>query len=505
MTTQAEIERKYEVDDDAVVPDFDGVGPIGSAREVGRFGLVAQYFDTADEDLAARRITLRRREGGTDEGWHIKLPASEGRTELHWPLDTPLGAGDVVPDGVLAPVRAIVRDRPMAPLARLVTARRIVHLVDAAGRELAEIADDLVTGSDAATGTARVWREWEAELLPGAPDTADARTALLDAIEGRLLSAGARPASSASKLATALGRTELGAAHASARSVDDDASAGEVLSVAIRALRDEVVGLDRRVRADEPDAVHQLRTRVRRLRSLLASYRDVVGDSADLRDRFRAFGAVLGRVRDAEVMRSRAGDLVDTHDEVDRAAHEVLLTGWDAEYASARALLLRELSGERYFRLFDALDDLADRDPSGAAASAPVGEVAPRILHRDLRRVRRRAKRADAADGPERDGLLHETRKAAKRLRYAAEAVSSGASAVLGGSVRRLGADAEAVHDLLGEYRDSTLLQAHLRTRAARDGHPFDYGLLYELERHAAALALAEYVPARKRLLAHRR
>ena len=36
-----------------------------------------------EQDLAARGITLRRRTGGSDAGWHLKLPAGpDSRTEL---------------------------------------------------------------------------------------------------------------------------------------------------------------------------------------------------------------------------------------------------------------------------------------------------------------------------------------------------------------------------------------------------------------------------------------
>jgi CHAD domain-containing protein len=87
-------------------------------------------------------------------------------------------------------------------------------------------------------------------------------------------------------------------------------------------------------------------------------------------------------------------------------------------------------------------------------------------------------------------------RKAAKRLRYAAEAVSQGGSAVFGKRTRRLAAAAEAVHDLLGEHRDSMLMQQHLRQTAGSGAHAFDYGVLHEVERHGAALCLADYPAA---------
>ena len=41
--------------------------------------LTAAYLDTDDLRLARWRVSLRRREGGTDEGWHLKLPVAQPR------------------------------------------------------------------------------------------------------------------------------------------------------------------------------------------------------------------------------------------------------------------------------------------------------------------------------------------------------------------------------------------------------------------------------------------
>ena len=86
---------------------------VGSVRSPEEFRLDAVYFDTADLDLARRGVTLRRRSGGADAGWHLKLPVSgDTRTELHAPLGQ---AEETVPALVLTHVRAIVRDRLLAP------------------------------------------------------------------------------------------------------------------------------------------------------------------------------------------------------------------------------------------------------------------------------------------------------------------------------------------------------------------------------------------------------
>ena len=49
--------------------------------------LDAVYYDTEDFRLAADSLTLRRRTGGDDAGWHLKLPVSaDVRDEIQAPL-----------------------------------------------------------------------------------------------------------------------------------------------------------------------------------------------------------------------------------------------------------------------------------------------------------------------------------------------------------------------------------------------------------------------------------
>ena len=68
-----ETEHKYDVDTDFAFPDLAGLSPgvVAAPPQVQR--LAATYFDTADLRLARAHITLRRRTGGSDAGWHGKL------------------------------------------------------------------------------------------------------------------------------------------------------------------------------------------------------------------------------------------------------------------------------------------------------------------------------------------------------------------------------------------------------------------------------------------------
>ena len=69
-----ETEQKYDATADFILPDLNGLDGRAKATGRHRYYLSATYFDTEDLDLIKNRITLRRRVGGPDEGWHLKLP-----------------------------------------------------------------------------------------------------------------------------------------------------------------------------------------------------------------------------------------------------------------------------------------------------------------------------------------------------------------------------------------------------------------------------------------------
>src|SRR5215472_14007859 len=110
MADYLEIEQKFDVNEDFEQPDFGALRDVldedVTAGAPVRHQLRATYFDTPDERLAASKITLRRRTGGTDEGWHLKLPAGQdARSELREPLSAgPADAARGVPERLAARV-----------------------------------------------------------------------------------------------------------------------------------------------------------------------------------------------------------------------------------------------------------------------------------------------------------------------------------------------------------------------------------------------------------------
>jgi hypothetical protein len=204
-----ETERKYDAAAGFALPDLAGLDGVATVTRPQTYRLRAIYFDTADFRLAAAKITLRRRTGGTDAGWHLKLPAGvDSRREVH----APLGRGaSSVPSRLAELVAGSSGGQPLRPIARLATTRRLRRLAGRDGEVLAEVADDLVIGSlpaPAPDGTAgrpgmpewreaSRWREIEIELVTGPRE-------LLGAAGDRLRRAGAVPSAEASKLSRLL-------------------------------------------------------------------------------------------------------------------------------------------------------------------------------------------------------------------------------------------------------------------------------------------------------------
>ena len=487
----AEVERTYEVAQDAVLPSLTGALDGLSMGQSTEVTLDAVYFDTPDLALARRGVTLRRRTGGDDAGWHVKLPVSgDERTEIRRPLGR---ATTTVPKSVLTPVRAWVRDRVPVPVASVSTRRLERALTDGAGVVLATLCDDEVRAVRlVGERLEQAWREWEVELDAGGDD-------LLDAVGERLLGAGAEPSHTSSKLRRALG--DLAPEREPNAAPTAGASAREVF---VAELEDRVSRLheqDAGLRAGEEDAVHKMRIATRRLRSALRTFKPLlVRERADhLAEELRWLGQQLAPARDAQVLRERLlaavaeqpGELV-----MGRVAARIRADLRAAERAG-RTSALAALDGERYFRLLDDLDSFATAPPFVAARDGSAASELPRLLERDAKRVRRAVADVETAEGDEeRDAALHEVRKKAKRLRYAAEL----ATPVLGKRAKRLGRRARRVQKALGRHQDTVVARAYLREQGVRahlDGeNAFTYGRLHAREDAAAGEAVDDFVRA---------
>jgi CHAD domain-containing protein len=469
-----EVERKFDVDESTPSPSFSGVDEIVRVEQSETESLDAVYFDTPARDLTSHRITLRRRTGGGDAGWHLKLPAGpDARTEVR----APLGTEHDPPAELLDVVLAIVRDRPVSPVARISTTREIQLLHGADGAALAEFCDDHVTawrGDEVGDAAAQRWREWELELVDA---TADAD--LMDKLCSRLRDAGARPAGHGSKLARVLDT-----------SPGDKGGPDKKLHRALAEQIDELLVWDRAVRAEADDAVHQMRVTARRIRSLLQAAPDSFGLAGDssIVDELRELGDVLGEARDAEVLAERYRSALDElpPELVRGPIRDRLVGGAEDRYRMGLRHSLAALRLPRYFRLLDNLEALI------AAAPLTKGQSAPVTVAAAGKKVRKAAEKArHAAD---RDEAIHRIRKRAKRLRYTAAATGA----------KKVSKRAKDVQSLLGDHQDSVVSREHLRQQAeaahAAGEDTFTYGLLFQREADLALERRTHIEPALSKL-----
>lgn len=489
-----EVERKYSVDAHTPVPSLAGLPGVERVGAPQTRLLDAVYFDTQDFALARHRITLRRRTGGPDAGWHLKLPAASGaRQELHEPLRLDTAT---VPDRLRGLVSAHIRGADLVPIARLSTRRTATELFDAAGRVLAEFSDDHVESQvPPGIGPGQRWREWELELVTGPEE-------LLDAADDLLAAAGVHPAALPSKLVRALGPALQHLTRQPA-TPERKGEAGVVLEAYLRQHAEALLAHDPGVRLDAPDAVHQLRVSARRMRSALATFRKFVDAAAAnrLRDELQWLAGTVGQARDVEVMRARLTDLAG-------GQPAALLLGpvvrrieeeSDFRYRQAHDAGLVALDSERYFRLLESLEKFLDQPPLTDRGRKTAQKAVARRLAKDVGRLRDAVRAAEDLEdaGSEHpaalDEALHEVRKSAKRLRYAGEA----AEPVLGKRARRLAKSAERIQDTLGELQDTVVSRAHLLELAAAaqadDESAFSFGRLHALEEQRAAEARARF------------
>ncbi|WP_128980450.1 CYTH and CHAD domain-containing protein [Streptomyces roseicoloratus] len=498
--TKRETERKYEAPEGTAVPDLTTVRGVAAVRDEGVTELDAVYHDTPDLRLAADSLTLRRRTGGEDAGWHLKFPVASGiRDEIRAPLS------DSLPGALAGLLRSRVRDRTVVPVVRLRTSRHVRRLTAEDGTPLAELSVDTVHAEHLPTGARTSWTEIEVELADDADET------VLDAVGRHLKKAGIHPSKAPSKLARALEDTGARPAggQAAAPAPCPAGTAGHAVLAYVREQADALVALDPAVRRDLPDAVHRMRVASRRLRSALKTYRKVLDRTVTdpLGDELKWLAGELGRARDLEVLEARLHAALDAlpPEQTIGPVRARLRTWRAARDREARRHVLDALDSDRHLALLGRLDALLADPPLLPGAKKKAAEVLPKAIRRDHRRLSHRIDRALALDpGHERDLALHEARKAAKRARYAGDA----AVPTLGKPARRYAKRVKAVQTCLGEHQDAVVARGALLDLAdeahAAGETAFTWGVLHARE-GAAAQARQQELPALWRRASARR
>jgi CHAD domain-containing protein/CYTH domain-containing protein len=223
-----------------------------------------------------------------------------------------------------------------------------------------------------------------------------------------------------------------------------------VRHLALGLLRDADAALERMDDSEDPEALHDFRVALRRLRSVLRAYRPYLKGSVPkkLRTRLRTLAASTNVARDTEVQLEWLTSAKKDFDEVERAGAERLTARIRDKQrtAPARAQLASEFhSVRRGFAKALSRMRLRIDEPSQNFVRAAAGlvETQAGALERSLAPIRSAAE-ADA---------LHDARIEAKRLRYLLEPLKPVIPKVQG-VIKAM----KSLQDLLGDLQDARVL-----------------------------------------------
>lgn len=382
------------------------------------------YFDTASGDLRKNGIILRiHRKGRAKPILGVKpAQANEGPfarkgVEVH--------ARDMRPDLTLfdeataSELSALVGDRPLAAQFETIIKRRTI-LVER-GQSQIEVAFD--EGSIAIADQSLPLTEIQLELKSGdEPALYDLAMSLADELPLRLdfVSKGERGFQAMSRgTAAAVKATPV----QFARGATLDEAVQAVLS---NTLRHFVANWAAIREAEDPNAIHQMRVALRRMRAALAMFKRALPCSEFdlLREKAKRIASALGPARDCDVFRETADNGPVAHSDRPENYNTLLAAIEErriAAYADARSRLedrdttlfvlkVQSLLAHRTWR--NALSG-----PALAQLTAPAADFAQQILDRLRNRALKRGK--DLMELP--DEARHDLRILLKNLRYGAE------------------------------------------------------------------------------------
>jgi CHAD domain-containing protein len=402
--------------------------------------ITAAHYDTKDLRLARWQCTLRR---VPRNRWIVGV---EGRD-----VETFRG-GDQPPVEAVDFLTAYHRGARLLPLVTLRIATRRLTMQDHGGAVVH--VDDERTDSvrNRASGHLR-------RLTVSAPHRARKPAA---SVVRLLRDAGAHDGDlgPAHMLAAAL---EPPAPEVAAFDVSSQSTVADAIRGALGASVTRLIRHDGAVRlGHDAEAVHQARVATRRLRSDLRTFSPLLDERwlADLRRDLSELADDLGRVRDADVLLERLAHAAQDVD--DPAAAERVLDVLRADRLRGRRELLGAMERTAYLELLERLIEAASRPRLVRGAGERASTVLPSRVRKNWRKLKRSVQALPAQPS---DDQLHMIRIAAKRARYAAEAVAP----TSGSEAEHF---AEAMADLqthLGDLHDAVVAAAWLRGQTTSD------------------------------------
>ena len=226
------------------------------------------------------------------------------------------------------------------------------------------------------------------------------------------------------------------------------------------------------IRDEDPEGVHQARVGIRRTRSNLRTFRDLLDPAwkAPLDAELKRQAALLGHVRDADVLGMRLRKAIADLPTGDQLAAHALLDRLARQRVVAFAALHAELTAPAHADFIVRLAAMVDQPvfvaavDSGAASlvDRPAAEHVGSLAAKPWRKLKKAVRRLPPP-GEVTHEELHEVRIKAKRARYACDAVRP----VVGKPAKKLASRLGDLQDVLGDLHDTSVAEDWLRAAAA--------------------------------------
>jgi CHAD domain-containing protein len=228
-------------------------------------------------------------------------------------------------------------------------------------------------------------------------------------------------------------------------------SAPELLGDTLVSLVEAIDGNQAAVqKGDDPDALHDMRVAVRRLRATLRAVRPLTDRNHvdGLRRELEWLGDGLGAVRDLDVLILGLRADADGLDAGDAVVATTLLHPLIAKRESAQTALITALESDRYRHLLEAL-----RGTSAGTLLRRDDVTLEQLAAKEYRRLRKRGEITPSMSA----ARLHKRRIRIKRARYTAELVESRPK------VKKFVLAAKHAQDALGVHHDAVVARRRLR------------------------------------------
>jgi CHAD domain-containing protein len=246
-----------------------------------------------------------------------------------------------------------------------------------------------------------------------------------------------------------------------------DAAVAELLLEQLAVLRANVDGS---IAADDPEALHDLRVSVRRTRTVLKGMPGVFAPAelAQFKAEFKELQSITGPVRDHDVMLADLEIFAEERPElaIETAALRKEVT---RTHRAAQNRLKRRLQSQRFGKLLDSwqatLEALPTSDETDRPdARTPIAKLAAARIDTDRKRFTELGAAALKSEDP---AAIHHARKRGKALRYNLEFFGQLGDKKRAKQLRRR---VKKLLDELGEYQDTIVLEAALRSAAESAG-----------------------------------